>query len=190
MIDLSRAKVNKRIPKNRFNKAVLTDVDTIMWLYKISADTASFRHGDEIDEIQIFNVSFKGGKVNKKELTTIQKAIPYKVLFYVHDKWYYIIEGELFESGKRFLDGDNLMIERRSAKLTDLYEDIAAEFIPIQKRKDESVTVHVARYKSIVALEKEMASLKRRVDNEKQPNIRFELNDQLKELQSEKNKLI
>ena len=189
MIDLSRAKVNKRIPKNRF-KAVLSDVDTIMWLYKISADTAEFRHGDAIVEIQIFAVTFKSGKVNKRELIAIQKAIPYSVLFLSHKKSYYIIEGELFESGKQFIEGDSLTIMQRSSKLTDLHEDIAAEFVPIPKRESEDIAQHVARHKQIEALDREITSLQRKVDNEKQPNTRFELNNKLKELQAERSILI
>ena len=63
MIDLSGAKVNKRIPKNRF-KTELSDIDTVTWLYKISPDTAGFRHGDDITEIQIFAVAFKSGTAN------------------------------------------------------------------------------------------------------------------------------
>lgn len=185
MIDLSRAKVNKRIPKKRFNKAELLDVDTITWLYKISPDTAEFRHGDEIDEIQIFNVSFKGGKVNKKELTTIQKAIPYSILFLSHNKSYYTIEGELLESDKNFLDDDALMIERRSAKLTDLHEYIAESFMPINRKATESIPELVIRFKDLQRIEREILQLQRKVDSEKQPNKRFEYNDKIKQLRKD-----
>jgi len=185
MIDLSRAKVNKRIPKNRFNKAELLDVDTITWLYKISPDTAEFRHGDEIDEIQIFNVSFKGGKVNKKDFFAIQKAIPYSILFLSHGRSYYIIEGELFESGKRFLDGDTLMLEQWSAKLTDLHENIAESFMPINRKATESIAEFLIRFKSLQMIERTIMQLQSKVDNEKQPNKRFEYNDKIKQLRKD-----
>lgn len=185
MIDLTRAKVNKRIPKNRF-KAELLGVDAVTWLYKISPDTADFRHGDEIAEIQIFAVSFKDGAAGRKDIAAVQRDVPYKILFTAHDKWFAVIEGELFESDKRFLDGDALTIERRSAKLTDLYEDIAAVFIPIARRTAESIAGTVTRYKALQMIEREIESLQRKVDNEKQTNKRFEYNEQLKALREER----
>jgi len=181
--------VNKTVPKNRF-KAELSDVQSIRWLYKISPETADFRHGDEITEIQIFEISFKSGTANKKELAAIQKAIPYSVLFLAYSKFYYTIEGELFESETQFLQGDNLAIERRSSKLTDLHEDLATKFIPIPQRASEGIPRLVERYRRLTALDKEIAALQRRVDNEKQPNIRFELNDKLKALKAERQGLI
>lgn len=188
MVNLLNAKVNKRVPKNRF-KAELEDVLVITWLYKISADTADFRHGDEITEIQIFGVSFKDGAVEKKDLAAIQRAVPYKILFLAEGKWYASIEGELFESDKQFLDGDTLTIEQRSAKLTDLYEDIAAAFIPISRRAAESIPEQVARYKTIQTLAREIETMQRKVDNEKQTNKRFEYNEQLKKLRTQREEL-
>jgi hypothetical protein len=188
MIDLSRAKVNKRVPKNRF-KAELETVDTITWLYKISADTADFRHGDEIDEMQVFAMTFKGGKADQRALSAIQKAIPYPILFIAHGRSYFTVEGELFESDKAFLCGDALTIDKRSSKLTGLYEDIAAVFIPIKRRDSESISELVERYKHIAVLDREIAALKRKVDTEKQPNKRMELNDELKQLKTEREQL-
>ncbi|MDR2090714.1 MAG: DUF4391 domain-containing protein [Clostridiales bacterium] len=188
MIDLTRAKVNKRVPKNRF-KAGLAAVDTITWLYKISPETADFRRGDAVTEIQIFAVTFKGGAVNKKELAAIQKAIPYPILFIAGGKSYFTVEGEQFESGKAFLKGDVLNIEKRSCILTDLYEDIAAEFVPLTRRTGESIAELAVRYRSITALDREIASLQRQVDGEKQPNKRIKQNERLKELKAAKEAL-
>jgi hypothetical protein len=183
MIDLSQAKLDKRVPKNRF-KAELDGIDTITWLYKISPDTADFRHGDEITEIQIFNVSFKIGRPSKREFIAIQKEIPYPILFVVGNKNYFVAEGELFESNKQFIDRNTLNIERKSAKLTDLYETIVTAFIPIKHHKNESVTDLVARYKKSKALEKKITVLQRKVDMEKQPNKRIELNKELRRLKN------
>ena len=194
-IDLRNGKVDKRVPKNRF-KIEFIDIDTITWLYKISSDTADFRHGDEVEEIQIFSITLKSTTLNKKELLVIQKAIPYPILFVVHNnandktnnnKNYFLIEDELFESDKQLLDFDNdiLIIEKRSSKLTELYEDIAKAFIPIKHKDKESIAELIARYKNVQKLEKEIKALQRKVDSEKQPNKRIELNEKLKELKRE-----
>lgn len=205
MIDLSRAKVNKPVPKNRF-KAELSSVAQVRWLYKISADTADFRRGGEITEIQVFAVAFKSSEVNKSDLAAIQKAIPYPILFICNviskteDRGYndieknrtsyIVIDGEVFESDKELLNGDTLTVERRSAKLEDLYEDITKEFLPIERKTDESIADFVVRYKRITAIEREIATLQRKVDNEKQTNKRFEYNEELKRLREEREDLI
>ena len=189
MIDLSRAKLfNRRVHKNRF-KAGLSNVDTIRWLYKISAGTADFRYGDAITEIQVFEVVFKNGQVVKRELMAIQKEIPYPILFVSHSKSYFIVECELLESDRKFIDGDMLLVERRSAKLTELYEDIAAAFIPIKRGEAESIAELVAMYKRFMAMEREISKLQHKVDSEKQPNKRIELNEELKRLKVEKETL-
>jgi len=190
MIDLSRAKLfNRRVHKNRF-KIELANVDTIKWLYKISAGTADFRYGDAITEIQIFEVVFKSEQVVKRELVAIQKKIPYPILFISHGKSYFIVEGELLESDRQFIDGDMLLVERRSAKLTELYEDIAAAFIPMKRGEVESIAELVARYKRFMAMEREISKLQHKVDSEKQPNKRIELNEELKRLKAERDDLI
>ena len=188
MVDLSKAKVGKRIPKNRF-KAELAAVDTVTWLYKISPETADFRRGDGIEEIQVFSVAFKDGRADKKELAAMQRAIPYPILFIAGGKSYFTVEGEQFESDKGFLSGDALTLEQRSAKLTDLYDDIASAFVPIGRRQSETTTELVARYKELVALSKEISSLQSKVDGEKQPNKRIEQNERLKELKAAKEAL-
>lgn len=188
MIDLSRAKVNKPVPKNRF-KAELSDVAAIKWLYKISADTADFRRGDEITEIQVFAVAFKSEAINKRDLALIQKAIPYPILFTARGKSYFTVEGETFESDKVFLSGDALTLQRRSAKLTELCEDIAAAFIPIERRAAESIADLAERYKRLQAIEREIGTLQRKVDTEKQPNKRIEMNEELKDLKKEQEDL-
>lgn len=213
-IDLSRAKltINNIVHKKKF-KANLLEVERITWLYKISPGTADFRRGDDITEIEVFSVVFKSGEANKSDLAAIQKAIPYPILFTVSAKaleptneasgnahidicergrfakgatFYFIVEGEVFESDKELLNGDTLMIERRSAKLTDLYEDIATTFIPIDRKTGESLSDTVNRYKALQTIDREIERLQVKVDNEKQTNKRFEYNEELKQLMAER----
>ncbi|MDR3186601.1 MAG: DUF4391 domain-containing protein [Christensenellaceae bacterium] len=136
-------------------------------------------------EIQVFAVSFKSGAANKRDLATIQKAIHYPILFTADGKSYFTIDGETFESDKEFISGDMLTIEKRSAKLTELYEDIAAAFISINRRTAESIADFTARYKRLQVLEREIARLQSKVNNEKQPNKRIEINEELKRLKAE-----
>ncbi|GHV02662.1 hypothetical protein FACS1894211_14520 [Clostridia bacterium] len=187
MVNLKRAKVNKRIPKNRF-KGDLSAVELVTWLYKISLETADFRKAGDLAEIQIFEVKFKADAIDKKAFAAIQKAIPYPIIFAAGAKNYTIAEGTLFEADA-IVAGDELQIERRSSLISDLYDDIIKHFVPIAKRMGENTSEFIARYSIIKGLERDIASLQKRVDTEKQPNKRIQLNEELKRLKADKEAL-
>jgi hypothetical protein len=187
MIPLEGAKVNKRIPKNRF-QGDLSEVEQITWLYKISLETADFRKAGDLSEIQIFEVKFKGGEPDKKAFAAIQREIPYPIIFAAGAKNYMVIEGMLLEADAIAADGA-LQIERRSSLISDLYGDIIERFVPIEKRAGENISEFIARYAIIKELDRDIAALQRRVDGEKQPNKRIEQNERLKELKAAKEAL-
>ena len=116
----------------------------------------------------------------QSEQNTKLKNILYPILFTAHGKSYFTVEAELFESDKEFLCGDALNIERRSAKLIELYEDISEAFIPIKCRTAESIADFVVRYERLQTLERETSARQSKVDNEKQPNKRIEQNLNIK----------
>ena len=181
MIQLSRAKVNKRIPKNRFG-GDLGCIDTIVWAYKISPDTTDLHAGNTVEEFQIFEITPKAAGVKPQALKAIQKEIPYPILFITSTLNYFAIEGEIMESGKKFLENDTLLLDVKSTKLTDLYEAIAEAFITTARRSGETIPQLIARKNAITKLDKDIANLQRKTDSEKQPNKRIELNNELKKL--------
>ena len=85
-----QAKKDKSIPKNAFydyatskQKQLFVDVvDKIRWQYKLASDTINLE-GDEVQEIQIFEISLKQKKNIESVLPIIEKAIPYHIIFII-----------------------------------------------------------------------------------------------------------
>ena len=85
-----QAKKDKSIPKNAFydyatskQKQLFVDVvDKIRWQYKLASDTINLE-GDEVQEIQIFEISLKQRKNIETVLPIIEKAIPYHIIFII-----------------------------------------------------------------------------------------------------------
>ena len=81
---------NKSIPKNAFygytntkQKQLFVDVvDKIKWGYNLSTATINLE-GDEVQEIQIFEVNLKQKHKIETVLNVIEKAIPYHIIFIV-----------------------------------------------------------------------------------------------------------
>jgi len=86
----NQAKKDKSIPKNAFydyatskQKQLFVDVvDKIRWQYKLASDTINLE-GNEVQEIQIFEISLKQRKNIETVLPIIEKAIPYHIIFII-----------------------------------------------------------------------------------------------------------
>lgn len=85
-----QAKKDKSIPKNAFydyastkQKQLFVDVvDKIRWQYKLASDTINLE-GNEVKEIQIFEIILKQKKNIETVLPVIEKAIPYHIIFVI-----------------------------------------------------------------------------------------------------------
>ncbi len=89
MFDLPKSTaVNRIIPKNAFDvyansrqKRLFSDkIEKIRWLNKLSPKTINLS-GSDVHEIQIFEIELRKKDTVKEVLRTIDKAIPYHILF-------------------------------------------------------------------------------------------------------------
>ena len=73
--------------------------------------------------------------------------------------------------------------------IDDVYYDIITKTVGLSKREGEAIADYLARYDEITALTKDADKLERAILAEKQPNIVFELNRQVKEIRARINNL-
>jgi len=83
--------VNKKIPKNKFYEKLQADktlrekfvrqVDYILWKHKLSGHTVNLSPTKEVEEIQVFQVYLKQKSLSREVLESIDRAIPYPILF-------------------------------------------------------------------------------------------------------------
>jgi len=187
-MNISGAKFNKKLPKNRFHFA-MPEVETIVWLYKIAKSTADILDSEDAKELQIFEVKYKDGKVTTKYFVKIQSAIPYPILFlYGKNRFAMVIDGKLLTTDKELLTGDNLNVS--ALDIRTLIEKLAETMITMPRREAETIEELAYRQSEIDRLNKEIAALQRLIDTEKQPNRRFELNDEIREKMREMERVI
>jgi hypothetical protein len=205
-----QAEFNRVLPKSKIyahakpGKAVknlfVSQIGEIVWKYKLSPETINLpaRHG--ITEIQVFEIALKTEKLDEDVLRTIDKAIPFPILFQLT----YGDRIRFATSYKRPSDADSTkwVIEasfitdwqpvgqdRRSLPvaldLASLYEHLIRRHLPLPQRPGESIRDQVARHTVIQTKEKECQQLEGRLNREKQFNRKVEMNAALRTLRQE-----
>lgn len=205
-----QAEFNRVLPKSKIyahakpSKSVkglfVSQIGEIVWKYKLSPETINLpaRHG--ITEIQVFEIALKGDELDEDVLRTIDRAIPFPILFQ-------LTHGDRIRfatSYKRPSDADSTkwVIEASfitnwqpadqehpplpvALDLASLYEHLMRGHLPLPQRSGESIRDHVARYTAIQAKEKECQQIEARLNKEKQFNRKVEINAALRTLRQE-----
>ena len=82
---------NKRIPKQKFyeniavtpamKKAFVEQIRIIYWRNKIAATTLNLAAGEQVTEIEVFEVRLSAPDLDESVLRQIDRGIPYHILF-------------------------------------------------------------------------------------------------------------
>lgn len=198
----------KRIQKQKFyenidispalKRVFVEQIKTVYWRNKLAADTINVAAGEQVLEIEVFEVRLTQYRLDEAVLRQIDQEIPYHILFvltcedkvqawigykeaaesrknafkvsgYYHTDW--VPEGELTFR----LDGLNM-----DAVYENLVRQIAGD--ALGKEQGESLKDSVAREEQKQQLEKEIAALERRMRTERQSRKKWELHQKILEL--------
>lgn len=203
---------NKRIPKQKFYenltitpqlKRQFTDqIKGIWWKHKIAATTVNIAAGEEVTEIEVFEIKLSSEQLDEAVLRQIDKEIPYHLMFLLecdgkHQAWigykeattsgtsafkvttYYHTEWMAKESLPLSIEGLNL-----DAVYENFVRQIAGDSLP-PNLKDESLKDTVERTLKRQQLEKEIERLDKLARAEKQPKKKFEFAQQIRKLQQD-----
>ena len=201
--------VDKSIPKNAFDKYINTQqkklfseyIDKIRWTNKLSTSTINLPT-NEIEEIQIFNISLKKKGDISSLLEIIDRSIPYHVIFVIN------FNGEILLSVAKkhshpnnennsiidwVFQSDWIMSNEFSYKL-NLKESIDMIFSDICNQlsgnNNKSINELVESNLEKESLDKKIQKLKIQLKNCKQFNQKVELNLQLDKMNKIYKKLI
>lgn len=198
---VAKAKIYAHAKPGAAIKARFTSqVSEIVWKYKLSPETINFpaRHG--INEIQVFEVTLKSGELDDSVLRTIDRAVPFPILFHlIHgdrirfaaaykrpseaDSTKWVIEGAFFSPWQdTSIPRETLPV---ALDLANLYEQIVRRHLPLPARTGESLREQVVRLHTIRVKEKECFQLEARLGREKQFNRKVELNVALRKVLEE-----
>ena len=199
---------NKRIPKKKFyenmavtpvmKKAFVEQIRMIYWRNKIAATTMNLSAGEQVTEIEVFEVRLSAPELDESVLRQIDREIPYHILFLLEyeDKYRAVIGYKEAAAGKTafkvdryyytdWLDADELPVHLDGLSLDAVYENFVRQMAGTALDSDESATLKesVERQKQREQLEKQIAALEAKIRKEKQPKRKFELVQDLKNMQ-------
>jgi hypothetical protein len=206
---------NRKIPKNKFYKKLqannkikvmfVEQVESIIWKHKLSKETIRLESEGDIQEIQIFEVKLKQ-KTNAQEiLKSIDRAIPYPILYVL------LFEDQVKLSmayKERSKNDDNKFMVRsfhesewqpaRDLKFTvvqglnlkAVYENIIRQLLTVQAWPEEELTTTLERQSLIDKLTRDVDRLESMIRREKQFNKKVELNIEQQRKRKELNRLL
>lgn len=205
------AEFGRSVPKTKFyehgtvatalREKFVAEVKRITWAYKLAETTINLPGNGDVPEIQVFQIDAKGRDVSESVLVAIDKAVKTPIIFE-------IVAGEgddqrirMTASHKQVGSGTPKLgayyttdwqsedAERQTLptaiSLPSLYTALLAPLTPVSARPGEEVSDVAARLQAVRKLERDVASLERKLRTEPQLNRKVELRRALKTKQSE-----
>lgn len=200
---------NKRIPKQKFYenmdispalKRIFTEqVKTIYWRNRIAVSTINLAGGNDVTEIEVFEIRLNSKELDDAFLRQIDREIPYHILFLLEYGGKYqarIGYKETLLSGKNtfkvnayyqteWMDEDNLPLKLEGLSIEAVYENFVRQVAGDRlkaKENSESLKKSVTRDEEKQSLQKQIDNLKAKIRKEAQLNRQMEMNSELKVL--------
>lgn len=183
--------VDKFIPKKIFYEKVslssnlkqefVDKIDRIYWKYKISEDTLNISKTENVEEIEIFELTLKG-KVNCQNIIkVITKNIPYIILFEIcyKDEVQYAIKhnDDIYFTNWN----EKINFNFNGIDLNVVYENIIRSVTNISEQSN-NIDEELEKDKKLKEVQKEIERLENKMKAEKQFNKKVELNKQINEM--------
>lgn len=190
--------VDKFIPKKIFYEKVslstnlkqefVDKLDKIYWKYKISEDTLNISKTENVEEIEIFELTLKE-KVNCQNIIkVITKNIPYIILFEIcyNDEVQYAIK---YNDDIYFTNwNEKINFNFNGIDLNVVYENIIRSVTNISEQNN-NINVELEKSKKLKEIQRKIQRLEGKIKTEKQFNKKVELNKNILELKKQKEEL-
>ena len=203
----ARAHVGRPVPKTKFYEhgkmaastrgKFVAEVQKIKWAYKLADATIHLRGTEDVPEIQVFVVAAKGDDVSDAVLTAVDRTVPFPIIFEItrndgdhsqtrmaacHKELGGVRPRMSAYFSIRWLPSD---LERsplpHALDLSSLYNGLLTPMLPIAARAGERLVEATARVGRARKLEREIATLQRRLRTEPQFNRKVDLRRELKD---------
>lgn len=201
MLDLPvSTEFNKRIPKQKFyeniavtpamKRAFVEQIKIIYWRNKIATTTLNLAAGEQVMEIEVFEVRLSAPELDESVLRQIDREIPYHILFLLEYEGKYravigykeVVVGKTAFKVDRYystdwLDEDDLPVHLDGLTLDAVYENFVRQIAGDVLGTGESTSLKdsVEQQKQREQMEKQIAALEAKIRKEKQPKKKFEM---------------
>lgn len=191
---------NKRIPKQKFyeniavtpamKKAFVEQIRIIYWRNKIATTTLNLAAGEQVTEIEVFEMRLSAPELDESVLRQIDREIPYHILFLLEyeGKYRAVIGYKEAATGKTafkvdryystdWLDEDDLPVHLDGLSLDAVYENFVRQIAGevLADKNGTTLKESVEQQKQREQIEKQTATLEAKIRKEKQPKKKFEL---------------
>ena len=203
-----KTKVNKQFTLKELFKLLNCDkdlklnassIDSICLSNVLSKSTTNLNESENVKEIYIIDVFLKENIVPNKFIDRFNKNINFQTLFRIHFKenTKYIMSLKTFTDDKAnilltFESDWQKVTEKKfpsTLKLVNVFKEMLKYVSGYEIKDEESFEGYVQRFNQIKKLKSEIVKLTKQVNAEKQPNFKMELNDKLKQLKKELQKM-
>ena len=183
----------------RMKKHFINDVESITWLYKLSASSLNVTDSPEMKEVEVFVAKLKSADCPKDLFTFIDENMPHHIIFILSvDDNYMILQNykewadethTKFKITKSFsslwVPQSELSLPIDGLSLPRIYDNFAASLSGIGQHKAGELAEIIKLKTQIAAREKELKALQAKVRSEKQFNLQMEMNRNVKTMRKE-----
>ena len=206
MLELPKSTVfNKRIPKEKFyenlnvtpviKKNFVDQIKVIYWRNKIASSTTNLATGNNVTEIEVFEIKLKTNLLDESVLRQIDREIPYHILFLLeydgkYQAWTAYKEASAGNTAFKvnqyyhtdWMEEDELPLKLEGLNVDAVYENFVYQIAgdSLQAGKSESLQDAVERDGKIRELKKQIEQLQAKIRKERQLNVQMKLNKDLK----------
>lgn len=210
-----QAEFNRVLPKSKIyehgkpSRAVrdcfVSQVNQIVWQYKLAPETINLPSRPSVPEIEIFSIELKTEDISEEVLRCIDKAIPLPIFYNLSfegrikavaaykrpsdadaSRW---VVDSYFESPWLSTKGERTALPV-ALDMAGLYEQMLRRLMPFPARTGETLKEHVERLTQLRSKQYEYTKLEARLHKEKQFNRKVEINHNMRMLNNELDQLI
>ena len=189
----------RTIKADKVVKADAGNVTKVTLSNVLSPDRTNMESSDNVKEIYVFDIELNSNKVPEKFIEALNKSINFQTLLTLkyNDRVKYIIAIKIIDDEKikilKTFESDwqeeTLDEMPSSVKLENIYKQMIAKLTLYPFRIDEDFKQYVDRMSAIKKQKNEIEKQTKIMNTEKQPNIKMKLNDEIKQMKKELQKL-
>ena len=190
----------------RLKDLFASEIDRIVWRFKLAPETVNLPAGSDVTEIQVFGVDLKPGiaELSEDVLRCIDNAIGFPIVFEIvaptakgarvkvvaaykrpseadASKW---VVGEYFSTEWVSADAERSPIPV-ALNLGSLYEQMLRQLMPVAGRPGESLQDLAERQRLFAVKQRELVRLEQQLRREKQFNRKVEINRHVRDVRAE-----
>ena len=200
---------NKRIPKQKFyenidvspalKRVFVEQIKLIHWRNKLAETTLNIAPGQAVTEIEVIEIKLTQPQLDEAVLRQIDKEIPYHILFvlsYGNKVQAWTGYKEAAESGKKafkvnkyyhteWMLEDELILDIEGLNMDAVWDNFIIQVGGVELEQGNDLSEQIELDDRKVQLAKDIEKLEKQARNEKQPNKKFQLAQQVKALKKQ-----